>query len=190
MKKTTKKIQRVGFFGDGMAKEGDEHYRQAVDTAELLAEHGYIIINGGGPGVMAAATAGAKKANGRVEVVVIDPRKSPDNYEGIDKINEKLADKIYVTENYQERMNKLIEIADAYVIFKGGSGTLSEVGLVWEMAKFEYGHHEPLIFVGKEWEAVVKSITENMGFENIEKRVVTTVETPTEVLKALTKVES
>jgi uncharacterized protein (TIGR00725 family) len=190
MKKTSKKILRVAFFGDGMAKKNDKHYRQAFETAKLLAENGYIIVNGGGPGVMGAATAGAKEAKGRVELVVINPKKSPDNYEGIDNTNEKSANKIYVTENYQERMDKLVEIADAYVIFKGGSGTLSEAGLVWEMAKFEYGHHEPLIFVGKEWEAVVKSITENMGFENMEKRVVITVETPAEVLKALARVES
>lgn len=189
MEKTTKKIKKVAFFGDGMAKKSDEHYILAFETAKLLAENGYIIVNGGGPGVMEAATLGAKEAGGRVELVVLDPKLDPANYEGIGKENQALANTIYITENYQERMGKLIEIADAYVIFKGGSGTLSEVGLVWEMAKFEYGHYEPLIFVGKEWETVVKSIIDNMGFENIEKRVVTTVEKPEEVLEALIAVE-
>jgi uncharacterized protein (TIGR00725 family) len=190
MIKTTKKIKRVAFFGDGMAQKSDEHYQLAFETAKLLAKNNYIIVDGGGPGVMEAATLGAKEAGGEVELVVIDPQKNPENYEGINKKNESLANKIYITQNYEERMDKLVEVADAYVIFKGGSGTLSEAGLVWEMAKFEYGHQEPLIFVGKEWEAVVKSIVENMGFENKEKRVVTTVETAEEVLKALTKVES
>ena len=190
MKKTTKKIKRVAFFGDGMAKKDEEHYQLAYETAKLLAKNGYIIVNGGGPGVMEAATLGAKEVKGEVELVVINPQKSPDNYEGTDRKNEGLANKIYITENYEERMDKLVEIADAYIIFKGGSGTLSEVGLVWEMAKFEYGHQEPLIFVGKEWKAVVKSIIDNMGFENKEKRVVTTVERPEEVLRALTTVES
>lgn len=190
MEKTTKNIKRVAFFGDGTAKKSDEHYRLAFETAKLLANNGYIIVDGGGPGVMEAATLGAKEGKGEVELVVLDPRKDPDNYEGINRENEGSANKIYITDNYQERLNKLVEIADAYVIFKGGSGTLSEVGLVWEMAKFEYGHQEPLIFVGKEWEAVVKSIVENMGFENKEKRVVTTVETPDEVLRALTRVGS
>jgi uncharacterized protein (TIGR00730 family) len=190
MIKTTKKITRVAFFGDAMAQKSDENYRLAFETANLLAKNGYIIVNGGGPGVMEAATLGAKEGGGKVELVVLDPRKIPENYEGIDKKNEDLANKIYITNNYQERMDKLVDIADAYVIFKGGSGTLSEVGLVWEMAKFEYSHHEPLIFVGKEWEKVVKSIIENMEFENKEKRVVATVEKPEEVLKALTTVEN
>jgi len=190
MKKTTKKIVRVGFFGDASAKRNDEHYRLAFETAKLLAKAGYVVVNGGGPGVMEAATLGAKEEKGEVELVVIDPQKNPENYEGVNKKNESLANKIYITQNYEERMDKLVEVSDAYVIFKGGSGTLSEVGLVWEMAKFEYGHQEPIIFIGKEWEAVVKSIIDNMGFENKEKRVVTTVETPEEVLETLKEITS
>lgn len=190
MKKTTKIIKRVAFFGDSMVKENDESYKLAVETAKLLAENDYIIVNGGGPGIMGAATKGAKKAGGKVEIVMIKKEDEPGNYEGSDSENVKAADKEYWVKNIEERNKKLIEIADAFIIFKGGTGTLAEVGMVWELAKFEYGHQEPLIFVGKEWEAVVKSIIENMGYENIEKRVVATVESPKEVLRELTKVES
>ena len=189
MKKTTKKIIRVAFFGDAMVKKTDDTYLVAVETASLLAGRGnYIIVNGGGPGIMGAATEGAKKVGGKVELVIMNPKKEPDNYEGSDKNSLEYASKIYKVDSYEKRLSKLIDIADAFVIFKGGSGTLSEVGMVWEMAKFEYGYHEPLIFVGKEWGKVVKSITENMGFENIEKRVVVTVETAEEVLRALARV--
>lgn len=190
MEPTTKKIVRVAFFGDAEAKPKEDYYQIAVKTAELLANNEYIIVNGGGPGIMGAATEGAKKVDGKVELVVLDPKKNPDNYEGIDGDNLKYADKVYTTENYPDRLNKLVEIADAFVIFKGGTGTLSEVGLVWEMAKFEYGHHEPLIFVGNEWKEVVESIIKNMKFEEIEKRVVTVVDTPEEVLRALERVEN
>ena len=189
MEKTTRNIKKVAFFGDAMVKKNDEVYRLAFETAKLLAKNDYMIVDGGGPGVMEAATLGAKEAGGGVELVVLDPRKEPDNYEGTDRKNEDRANTILITDNYEARMDKLVEVADAYIIFKGGSGTLSEVGLVWELAKFEYGHQKPLIFVGKEWEAVVKSIIDNMGFENKEKRVVTTVEKPEEVLEALVKVE-
>lgn len=185
MMNTAKKIKRVAFFGDADAKPEDEHYRLAFETAKLLAKNGYMVVNGGGPGIMAAATFGAKEVNGEVELVVLDPSKNPENYEGIDDDNKSLASKIYITNSYEERLNKLIEVAEAFVIFKGGTGTLSEVGMVWELAKFEYGHHEPLIFVGKEWEEVVKTIVEKMNFEEKEKRVITTVETPEEALRAL-----
>jgi uncharacterized protein (TIGR00725 family) len=187
MKKTTKLIKRVAFFGDSMVTENEESYKLAFETAKLLAKNDYIIVNGGGPGIMEAATKGAKEAGGKVEIVMIKKEDEPNNYEGSDPENVEAADKKYWVRNIEERNKKLIEIADAFVIFKGGTGTLAEVGMVWDLAKFEYGHQEPLIFVGKEWEAVVKSIIENMDYENKEKRVIATVESPEEVLKTLKK---
>jgi uncharacterized protein (TIGR00725 family) len=190
MDKTTKIIERVAFFGDADLKPTDTSYILAVNCAKLLANKGYVIVNGGGPGIMMAATEGAKEVNGQVELVILDPNKQPDNYEGVDKNNVSYAQKIYTTSDYPERLNKLIEIADAFVIFRGGTGTLSEVGMVWENAKFEHGHHEPLIFVGDEWKEVIEVLTKNMNYEEKEKRVVATVRTPEEVLRALEQVEN
>jgi uncharacterized protein (TIGR00730 family) len=190
LEKTKKIIKRVAIFGDADLKSDDEAYIKAKETAKLLVESGYIIVNGGGPGIMGAATEGAKEADGVVELVVMDPEKEPDNYEGIDKENFAYASKVYYTDTYEHRLDKLMEIADAYVIFKGGTGTLSEVGMVWEQAKFEYGNHEPLVFVGKEWREIVETLQKNMNYQNIEKRVVATVETADEVIKALKQVEN
>ena len=145
-------------------------------------------MDGGGPGIMLAATEGAKLGGGTVEVAVIDENKEPGNYEGTNKINLRNADKIVETNSIEKRTKKLIELADAFVIFKGGTGTLAEMSMVWELAKFEYGHHEPIIFVGKEWKEIVAVIEKNMNYEEKEKRVVATVETPQDVLKALMQV--
>ena len=188
MQTTSKKIVRVGFFGDADLKPSDPNYKSAYDTAKLLAKNGYIIVNGGGPGIMAAATAGAIEGGGKVELGVMDSKKEPHNYEGIDKNNLDLASKVYYENTYPNRLNKLVEIADAFVVFKGGTGTLSEVGLIWENAKFDYGHHEPVIFFGKEWQEIITLIEKNMNYEAIEKRVVAVVDTPEEVLKVLKKV--
>jgi len=188
MEKTSKKIERVAFLGDATMGQRESDYALVKKTAELLAKNGIIVVDGGGSGVMRAATEGAKAGGGRVEVVIIDQNKEPGNYEGADEENLKLADEVYQTNNYQERLNKLVELADAFVVFRGGTGTLSEVGLVWEMAKFDYGHHEPVVFVGREWEAVVKTITEKMGFEEKEKRVVKVVMTAEEVWETLARV--
>ncbi|MEK7527395.1 MAG: LOG family protein [Patescibacteria group bacterium] len=188
MQPTTKTIKRVAIFGDSALLPSDSAYQNAFNTAKLLASSGYIIVNGGGSGIMAAATLGAKEAGGRVEIVVINPADKPHNYEGINSQNLSLADAVYTTHGYQARMNKLMEIADAFVIFKGGTGTLSEVGLTWEIAKFDYGHHEPLIFVGPEWREIVATLEKSMNYENIEKNVVSVVDTPEEVLAVLKKI--
>lgn len=185
MLKTTKIIKRVAFFGDGLAKNTEQHYIDAYNTAKLLAENGYIIVNGGGPGVMLASTLGAKAERGKVEIVVLDPIKDPANYEKTDQKNFELADKKIITETYSGRINKLVEIADAFVIFKGGTGTLAEVGIVWSLAKFDHGHHEPLIFFGKEWEKTVKEMVNDLKFEKMERDVYTIVEKPEEVLEQL-----
>ena len=185
MIKTTKVIKRVAVFGDADAKENDQHYKDAYATSKLLASKGFIIVNGGGPGIMMAASAGAKAGGGKVEIVVLNPGNQPANYEGIFQGNLELADRVYTTDNYPARLEKLMDLADAYVVFNGGVGTLSEVGMTWEQAKFEYGHHEPLIFFGKDWEKVVNDLEKGMNYEEKEKGVVSTVTSPEAVLKVL-----
>ena len=171
--KTNKVIKRVAFFGDAEAKSTEQHFIDAYNTAKLLAENGYIVVNGGGPGVMLAATLGAKSAGGRVETVILNPKYRPKNYEGDCEENNKLSDRIIKTKNYPERLNKLIDIADAFVIFNGGVGTLSEVGLTWQMAKFEYGdrEHEPLIFFGDKLAELIKDLTSKLNFDPLEEKL-------------------
>jgi len=181
--KTFKKIKRVAFFGDADAKETDQHYIDAFNTAKILAENGYIVVNGGGPGVMLAATLGAKAGKGKVEVVIIDEKVDMgQNYEGSGKENKEKTDKIYRVKNIQDRNEKIVELADAHIVFKGGTGTMAELALVWEKAKFEFGKHEPLIFFGDCWKNTVETLVENLNFDKIERKVYAFADSPEEVL--------
>jgi len=184
--KTKKIIKRVAFYGDADAKKIDQHYIDAFDTAKLLAKNGYIIVNGGGPGVMLASTLGAKEEKGRVEVVIIDEKVDMGkNYEGSEISNKKLVDKIYRTKTIQQRTEKVVEIADAHIVFKGGTGTMAELALVWEKAKFEYGNHEPLIFYGDCWKNTVEDLVNNLNFDSIERKVYDFANSPEEVLELI-----
>lgn len=187
--KTNKIIKRVAIFGDSEAKNTDQHFIDAYNTSKLLAENGYIIVNGGGPGVMLAATLGAKAGNGKVETVILNPKYRPKNYEGDYKKNNDLSDKIIKVKNYPERLSKLVEIADASVVFNGGVGTLSEVALTWQMAKFEYGDrkHEPLIFFGDNLANLVKELKVGLDLNMLEEKLYQVVYTPEEVLDTLKK---
>jgi len=183
---TKKKIKKVAIYGDADAKKTDQHFIDAFNTAKLLAENGYIVVNGGGPGVMLASTMGAKEGKGKVEVVIIDERiDMGKNYEGSEVFNKKQVNKIYRTKTIQERTAKVVEIADAHIIFKGGTGTMAELALVWEKAKFEYGKHEPLIFFGDCWKNTVEDLVENLNFDKIERKVYDFAENPEEVLKII-----
>ena len=183
--KTKKDIKRVAFFGDATAARNDPYFQDAMTVAKLLAQNGYIIVNGGGGGIMKAATLGAKEGGGRVEIVLLDPKREPENYEGIDKENAARANKQYMTKSYKNRLDKLIEVADAFVIFKGGAGTLSEVGMTWELAKFNYGNHEPLIFFGDCWKNIIESLISDLQLEKMEQRVVDRADSAEEVLELL-----
>ena len=183
--KTNKIIKKVAIFGDAEAKKTDQHFIDAFNTAKLLAQNDYTIVNGGGGGIMLAATLGAKSASGKVEIVILDPKNKPVNFEGYNKENHDLADKIYSTPNYPERLNKLIEVGEAFVIFNGGVGTLSEIGLSWQMAKFDYGHHEPLIFFGEQMNQVVEELVGALNYDPLEKKLYEIVLTPEEVLKTI-----
>lgn len=183
--KTNKIIKKVAIFGDAEAKKTDQHFIDAFDTAKILAQNGYTIVNGGGDGVMLAATLGAKAGGGRVEIVILDPKNKPTNFEGYNKENHDLADKIYSTSSYPERLNKLIEVGEAFVIFNGGVGTLSEIGLSWQMAKFDFGHHEPLIFFGEQMNSVIDELVKSLKYDPIEKKLYEIVLTPEDVLKTI-----
>jgi uncharacterized protein (TIGR00725 family) len=185
--KTKKIIKRVAIFGGADAKKTDQSYIDAYNTAKILAENGYIVVNGGGAGIMLAATLGAKAGGGKVETVVIDPKKKIKNFEGYNQENHDATDKIYKTKNYSDRLNKLIEVGDAFVIFNGGVGTLSEVGLTWQMAKFEYGdrEHEPLIFFGDGLANLINQLVNNQKYEELEKKLYEIVYTPEEVLTTI-----
>jgi predicted Rossmann-fold nucleotide-binding protein len=107
------------------------------------------------------------------------------NYEGSEIFNKKQVDKIYRTKNIEERTTMVVELADAHIIFKGGTGTMAELALVWEKAKFEFGKHEPLIFFGDCWKNTVETMIRDLNFDKIERKVYDFAENSEEVLKII-----
>lgn len=184
--KKFKRIEAVSFFGFADAKEDEELYKAAKKTACLMARSGVTIVNGGGPGVMKAATEGAHEGKGRAEIATFYPEHI-ENFEGKDKGNK--ADKEIVTKNYLERTLKLLEMGNAYVVFNGGTGTVSEFGMAWGLAKLYLGHHKPLILYGAFWKKIMDSLVENMRIRPLALKAYKIVNTPEEAVKALWEYE-
>jgi uncharacterized protein (TIGR00725 family) len=179
-------IKNIAFFGDANISEADETYKAAFDTAELLARHYYVIVNGGGPGVMEAATSGAEKGNGETLSVTFDPINAP-GFEG--KYIKNVTDTEIVTTNYIERMFKLMEYSDIFIIFKGGSGTISEFGTAWVLAKLYYGHHKPFILFGDFWVDIIDAIRRGMNIDAKEMGVFEICRNKEDVLRTIQKFE-
>ena len=177
-------IKNVAFFGDSRVSPSDSTYKVAYETAKILAEAGYTVVDGGGPGVMNAATSGAQAGGGPTLTVTFDPVGAP-GYEG--RYIKNVPDKEIVTTNYIERMFKLMEYGDIFVIFKGGSGTISEFGTAWVLAKLYYGVHKPFILFGSFWAEIIDIFRKYMNIDKTELSVFEIVATPAEVLKAVNK---
>ncbi len=188
---TSREIKKVAFFGDAEAKETDVHYYLAVKCAQEIAKLGLTVVNGGGPGVMYAATKGAKDVGGKAEIVVIDKSVNMgENYEGQNEPNIGLADNIIAEFNYPDRLRRLVAEADAFLIFRGGTGTISELGVVWAEAKFNYGKHKPIIFVGEFWQRIMDDMAFALAMDSQERSVYTvckSVEEVVEIFKKLCK---
>jgi len=152
-------LKAITIFGFADCKENDPLYQETVAVAKLIAENGLEIVNGGGPGVMRAATEGAHTGGGVASVATFYP-KFIENFEGKDPENK--ADKEIIMHNYVDRTMKLLELGDAYVVMNGGTGTLSEFGMAWGLAYLYLGNHKPLILYGDFWYPIMETLVKNM----------------------------
>jgi len=187
MPKSSKKIRTISCLGYADALPKDQVYKDAFAVGKILAEHGYTVADGGGPGAMRAATAGAESVNGKTIGVTFYP-KDTTNFEGRDLNNR--FDKEIKTKNYLERTLKLLEVGQAYVIFKGGVGTISEFGMAWELASLYSGHSKPLILYGKFWEKIMLAMISQMIMRPENLQVYRVVESPEEAIAAINMFET
>jgi predicted Rossmann-fold nucleotide-binding protein/SAM-dependent methyltransferase len=183
---TNRLINNVTFFGDSAIPEGDPFYTATFEAAKLLAQNGYTVVNGGGPGIMKAATDGAESVNGRTIAIYWEP-KLASFFEGKNLAN--ITDESETASNYIIRTLGLIEKGDAYVICKGGTGTVSEFGMVWCLAKLYYGVHKPVILYGDFWDDLIVAFQKSMYIDEVELSVLYQAKTPQDIIDLLKRHE-
>ena len=175
-------IQKVTFLGYADAKEQDDPFLAAFETAKLCAQKGYTIVNGAGPGVMKASTLGAHEGGGRAIGITFYPKDIP-MFEGRDETNP--VDELIVEDNYLSRTLRLLETGHIHIIFNGGTGTISEFGMAWGLARLYFGHHKPLILFGDFWQEIIFAFTKGMYIRPEEREVFKIVNKPQQVIEAL-----
>jgi uncharacterized protein (TIGR00730 family) len=108
----------VTVFGSARTSPEDPQYGQAVEVARLLAEAGFAIITGAGPGIMEAANRGARLAGGRSIGCNIElPFEQGAN---------PYVDTVINFRYFFVRKTMFIKYSNAFIIFPGGFGTLDE----------------------------------------------------------------
>lgn len=180
-------IRYISFFGDASIPADHPEYKRVYSLAKRLAQEGYGIVNGGGPGVMEAATQGAESVDGHTVAIYWEPQLAS-HFEG--KYIGNQADESASYPNYMMRTLGLIEKAQAYICCIGGTGTVSEFGMVWGLAKMYFGRHKPVILYGDFWHKIVDAFYENMLIDDEEMAVLYYANDEQRVLELLQQFET
>jgi uncharacterized protein (TIGR00725 family) len=173
-------IKKIAFLGGASWKPSDKPFIDAYQTAKLVAENGFTVVNGGGPGVLRAATMGAHDGGGYVEAVTYHPHTYHKNYEGVD-IENKFDTEVY-TLDYFDRTKVMLQNTELHIIFNGSTGTLSELGMTWASSRIHEEHKRPILLFGKHWEKVVEVLKKELLMRPGEINLVKIVTKPQEVL--------
>jgi uncharacterized protein (TIGR00730 family) len=112
-------VKKVIIFGSARSKNNSTEYKMAEELSRRLTEKGYMIVTGGGPGVMEAGNKGAKPGKEFGLNIRLPFEQKPNPY-----INEK--DKIINFKYFFTRKLIFVKETDATTLFPGGFGTLDE----------------------------------------------------------------
>jgi uncharacterized protein (TIGR00730 family) len=171
------RARTVSVFGSSRVREGEQEYQDAYRLGMLLAEQRWTLCNGGHDGTMEAAARGAKQAGGRTIGI------SFSLYEAT-RVNTWLDQEI-LAETLFARLEQLVTLGDAFVVLRGGIGTLLELCLVWNLVQSPEFAHKPVVVVGETWErvtAVLKTELPMHPWEASAPQLVPTVEAAVELL--------
>ena len=142
----------VTVFGSSRPREGDADYEEARILGRVLAKHGFSVCSGGYGGVMEAVSRGAKEAGGKTVGVTADFFKAA-------KLNPWIDVEVRM-KTWEERLFELIRRADGFVACKGGTGTLVELAVVWEMMNKSVMAGKPFAVLGDFWQPILDRVRE------------------------------
>ncbi len=133
----------VTMFGSARTSEDDPMYWTAVELARTLAEEGFAIITGGGPGAMEAANRGAKEANGiSIGCNIELPFEQGTNAYVDISINFRY---------FFVRKTMFMKYSEAFVIFPGGFGTMDELFEALTLIQTGKVSNFPIILFGRSY---------------------------------------
>jgi uncharacterized protein (TIGR00730 family) len=139
----------VSIFGSARIGPEDPHYVAAQETARILAENGYAIITGAGPGIMEAANRGAKEGGGRSIGCNIElPFEQGSN---------PYVDTLVNFRYFFVRKTMFVKYSDAFIIFPGGFGTLDELFEALTLIQCGKIYHFPVVLFGRHyWAGLIR----------------------------------
>ena len=130
----------VTVFSSARFPDGHAHYETARALGKALAEAGYAVMTGGGPGIMEAANRGAREAGG-LSIgcnIKLPMEQQPNPY----------LDRFVEFEHFFVRKVMLVKYSSAFVVMPGGFGTLDEAFEVVTLVQTGKLERFPIVAMG------------------------------------------
>ncbi len=145
----------VTVFGSARFPEDHPYYKLARTLGRTLAERGFAVMTGGGPGIMEAANRGAREGGG-VSIgcnIELPMEQEPNAY----------LDRFVEFEYFFVRKVMLVKYSQAFVVMPGGLGTLDEVFETATLIQTGKVERFPIIGMGTGfWAPLQEFVTDSM----------------------------
>jgi uncharacterized protein (TIGR00730 family) len=172
----------VSIFGSARTPKTDPDYNAATETCRLLAEAGFAIITGAGPGIMEAANKGAKRGGGLSVGLNIElPFEQSIN---------RYVDLALSFRYFFVRKTMFVRYSEGFVIFPGGYGTMDELFEALTLIQTGKVHNFPLVLYNNRYHAsLMKWLRQGMleqgkiSPEDLD--IITTADTPEQIVEII-----
>ncbi len=166
--------KKVTIFGSARTDPDEPIYRKCIRFSKLLSEMGYMIITGGGPGIMQAGNEGAGSDNSFAVNIRLPFEQAPNR---VMLENPRLISYKY----FFTRKVAFVKESDAIAVFPGGFGTLDEAMEVFTLIQTGKTSPRPLVLIDDEsgywdlWFDFIKSAMLGRGFISAEDFAIFTI---------------
>jgi hypothetical protein len=152
-------IKKISVFGSARTQPTSPTYKAAHRFGQLMQEAGYMVITGGGEGIMGAAQAGAGRKHGFALNIELPFEQEP---------NETIRGdtKLFTFKYFFTRKLNFVKHSDAIALFPGGFGTMDEAFESFTLMQTGKTNIIPLIMVdasrGNFWKTFEKYMREHL----------------------------
>ena len=175
----------VTVFGSARFKEGDAYYTLTREVGKRLAEVGFTVMTGGGPGLMEAANRGARDASGRSVGCNIElaQEQRPNPY----------LDDWILFHHFYVRKVMLVKYSYAFVAMPGGFGTLDEIFETITLIQTRKIDHFPVILMPSEfWTPILNAFRETLlargTIDTVDFSLLHVIDSPDEAVKRILQI--
>ena len=138
----------VTIFGSARVQPGTTYYEMARKMGARIAEMGFTVMTGGGPGIMEAGNRGAFEQGGRsIGVNIALPFEQKGN---------PYVDREVTMHYFFTRKTVLVKYSYAFIVMPGGAGTLDEMFETMTLIQTGKIRNFPIVLMGKDyWQPLI-----------------------------------